>query len=72
MSDDREINTRLSNEASNPRESNNRTPGPASLARALDAASAHPTGTPNRTQVALAERMAAWLEHHAPRPDREE
>ncbi|MEJ2860550.1 hypothetical protein [Actinomycetospora flava] len=32
------------------------------LARALDAASAHPTGTPNRTQLNLADRMRAWLD----------
>lgn len=37
------------------------------LAQALDAACAHPTGTPNQTQIALAERMAAWLAQH---PDR--
>lgn len=42
------------------------------LARALDAASAHPTGEPNKAQTLLAERMAAWLEHHDSRPDREE
>jgi hypothetical protein len=32
------------------------------LALALDAASSHPTGTPNRTQVTLAGRMRAWLD----------
>lgn len=40
------------------------------LALALDAASSHPTGTPNRTQVALAERMASWLATGRPGRDR--